>query len=521
MSPPSRSPSSTRSTSARSTDGPLDVYRAWAASHPPDEPAPGGGDSRASAAARFARGLRAVLARPERQVVLVVARARPPLRARCSSRSRTASLIAPVEHAVPHPSRETTSSGPRPCWKHARAAFRDPRSSMRLGRVPASRRCASLCAATILAASRPSPWAAAVARARARAGICRGLARPSTSAGARRAPPAPEPRRTTRTWSGDPPARPDRAGRRRHLPRLGRRRLHLSLARARGARLPRLGRPRRPRPAGRRIGRGRAALPRAPGRAGRSHAPPAETEAALRELRYELTAGARAACDGPHGVGSGRDGALPARLVGRHARDQGYGARTASSARSSPSGARRRRRTAASSGSRSVSTRRTRDTKRGLVRDEILPLLRRLHPGAERNLLALAEERPRLPRALERTLVELLSSTAGTKSADLGGGIRAVRDYDELRLEGSVRVRTLAPRDRPARASSCARAARAIVSRAGARRCRISSWTRRCPARSATPGRSSCRGDAVVAVPGVAEAPGWEGAVRAWKDVDA
>ena len=52
------------------------------------------------------------------------------------------------------------------------------------------------------------------------------------------------------------------------------------------------------------------------------------------------------------------------------------------------------------------------DTKRGLIRDEILPLLRRLHPGAEQNLLALADERPRLPRALERTLAELLSSTA-------------------------------------------------------------------------------------------------------------
>ena len=31
-----------------------------------------------------------------------------------------------------------------------------------------------------------------------------------------------------------------------------------------------------------------------------------------------------------------------------------------------------------------------RDTKRGLIREEILPLLRRLHPAADRNLLALA-----------------------------------------------------------------------------------------------------------------------------------
>ncbi|MGH2978170.1 MAG: tRNA lysidine(34) synthetase TilS, partial [Solirubrobacterales bacterium] len=70
-----------------------------------------------------------------------------------------------------------------------------------------------------------------------------------------------------------------------------------------------------------------------------------------------------------------------------------------------------------------------RDSTRGLIREEILPLLRRLHPGAERNLLALAGEDPRLPRGLERTLVELLASTAGTKQADLGQGVRAVREY--------------------------------------------------------------------------------------------
>ena len=52
-------------------------------------------------------------------------------------------------------------------------------------------------------------------------------------------------------------------------------------------------------------------------------------------------------------------------------------------------------------------------SKRGLIRDEMLPLLRRLHPGAEQNLLALADERPRLPRELERTLIDLLASTAG------------------------------------------------------------------------------------------------------------
>lgn len=51
--------------------GPLSEYRAWAAAHPPDEPAPGGGESRAEAAARYARGLRHLLGRPERTILFV------------------------------------------------------------------------------------------------------------------------------------------------------------------------------------------------------------------------------------------------------------------------------------------------------------------------------------------------------------------------------------------------------------------------------------------------------------------
>jgi tRNA(Ile)-lysidine synthetase-like protein len=80
------------------------------------------------------------------------------------------------------------------------------------------------------------------------------------------------------------------------------------------------------------------------------------------------------------------------------------------------------------------------DTARGLIRDEILPLLRRLHPGADTNLLALAEERPRLPRKLEAALAELLAASGGTKHADLGRGIRATREYDRVTLaRGPVR----------------------------------------------------------------------------------
>src|SRR3954470_8123396 len=71
------------------------------------------------------------------------------------------------------------------------------------------------------------------------------------------------------------------------------------------------------------------------------------------------------------------------------------------------------------------------DTKRGLIRDEILPLLRALHPAADENLLRALEERLELPAALG----ELLASPAGSKRVDLGGGVQAVREYDRLWLE--------------------------------------------------------------------------------------
>ena len=70
-------------------------------------------------------------------------------------------------------------------------------------------------------------------------------------------------------------------------------------------------------------------------------------------------------------------------------------------------------------------------TKRGLIRDEVLPLLRRLHPAAEENILRALDRRETLPPAL----AELLSSPAGSKRVDLGGGLQAVREYDRLWLE--------------------------------------------------------------------------------------
>ena len=157
------------------------------------------------------------------------------------------------------------------------------------------------------------------------------------------------------------------------------------------------------------------------------------------------------------------------------------------------------------------------DTTRGLIRDQILPLLRRLHPAADHNLLALADERPHLPRELERTLAELLASADGTKSADLGHGLRAVREYGDVRLEGSVRfgpwriesahpglvVRTRRPGDRLAGRSK--KVQDVLVDAKVPREAR-DTWP------------MVVAGDEVVVVPGIAEAPGWEDAVQAWKD---
>jgi tRNA(Ile)-lysidine synthetase-like protein len=78
-----------------------------------------------------------------------------------------------------------------------------------------------------------------------------------------------------------------------------------------------------------------------------------------------------------------------------------------------------------------------RDTKRGLIRDEILPLLRRLHPAADENLLRALDSRETLPPAL----AELLASPAGSKRVDLGGGLQAVREHERLWLEqGPVEI---------------------------------------------------------------------------------
>lgn len=92
-------------------------------------------------------------------------------------------------------------------------------------------------------------------------------------------------------------------------------------------------------------------------------------------------------------------------------------------------------------------------TKRGLIRDEILPLLRRLHPAADENVLRALDARETLTPAL----AELLAAPVGSKRVDLGGGVQAVREHDRLWLErgpvelagevrwGEWRIRARAP----------------------------------------------------------------------------
>jgi len=154
------------------------------------------------------------------------------------------------------------------------------------------------------------------------------------------------------------------------------------------------------------------------------------------------------------------------------------------------------------------------DTARGLIRDELLPLLRRLHPGADANLRALGDERPRLPRSLEASLVELLASRAGTKAVDLGGGVRAVREYDTVRLEGTVEwgpwtlesersdleVRARRPGDHLA---GRRKKVQDLLVDAKVPRAERETWP-----------VVTCAGE-VVEVPGIATAPGWAGVVTA------
>jgi tRNA(Ile)-lysidine synthase len=71
-------------------------------------------------------------------------------------------------------------------------------------------------------------------------------------------------------------------------------------------------------------------------------------------------------------------------------------------------------------------------TKRGYIRREVLPLLRKLHPAAEANLARLADRRTMPPE-----LAELLAEPVGTKRLDLGAGRMVVRELERVWLESA------------------------------------------------------------------------------------
>ena len=166
----------------------------------------------------------------------------------------------------------------------------------------------------------------------------------------------------------------------------------------------------------------------------RSPDPPPSSEAALRDTRYRVTAGRGLRATGH--TASDQVETVLYRLVSRGESGTGMDRRRAD-------GVVRplldvwREDTEAYCGEHGLDFRldsSNPDTARGLIRAEILPLLRRLHPSADTNLLHAAAER-RLPRRVEEALLSLLASRVGSKRIDLGAGLQAVREYDLVWLE--------------------------------------------------------------------------------------
>jgi tRNA(Ile)-lysidine synthase len=147
------------------------------------------------------------------------------------------------------------------------------------------------------------------------------------------------------------------------------------------------------------------------------------------------------------------------------------------------------------------------ETKRGLIRERILPLLRQLDERAEQNLLALAEGRP-------SRLDSLLASAEGSARVDLGRGLQAVREYDRVWLERGPVQLAGEVRWGPWRITSTkpglqVRGWRAGDRLAGRRRKLQDVFVdAKVPRSQREAWPLVVRGEEVVAVPGIVEAPG-------------
>jgi tRNA(Ile)-lysidine synthase len=157
---------------------------------------------------------------------------------------------------------------------------------------------------------------------------------------------------------------------------------------------------------------------------------------------------------------------------------------------------------------------------RGLIRREIVPALRQIHPAAEENVLRALQPGGRLTRPIENALLELLASREGSKRVDLGGGRVAVREYESVWLEHSpVRldreVRWGSWKLRPRRRGLHVRGWRA-GDRLANRNLKVQDLfvDAKVPRSEREAWPLVVRGEEVVYVPGIAAAPGWEDAVE-------
>jgi tRNA(Ile)-lysidine synthase len=160
------------------------------------------------------------------------------------------------------------------------------------------------------------------------------------------------------------------------------------------------------------------------------------------------------------------------------------------------------------------------DTVRGLIRREIVPALRRIHPAAEENVLRALEPGGRIPRPMEAALLELLASREGSKRVDLGTGRVAVREYESIWLEHSLmrldrEVRWGSWTLRPKREGLHVRGWRA-GDRLASKDVKVQDLfvDAKVPRSERDAWPLVVRGDEVVYVPGITAAPGWEGAVE-------
>ena len=130
------------------------------------------------------------------------------------------------------------------------------------------------------------------------------------------------------------------------------------------------------------------------------------------------------------------------------------------------------------------------ETKRGLIRGQILPLLRQLHPAADENILRALDERETLPPASPRCSPPHPAPGARTSAAasppcgsTTGSGSSGPRYGSTARSAGASGASSPA-----SQALSLGGGARATGSRAAPKRSRTCSSTRRSPARTARHG---------------------------------